>query len=274
MTGFSSILVVAAMLSSDSIVLSNDCGRAEVSLIGAQVVSYVPAGRDDVLFMPKDRDFSRNREMHGGIPVCWPWFGRFGEIGSRMHGLARYERWEVIERVMSDGGDRVVLGLESSEKTRTVWPFDFSLRYTIDLGPKLTLLLEAKNTGTQPFSVTAGFHPYFRVADPAKVRVLGMKEPVDIHPGIDKGFYTSTNGRYLFDTGFSRIEMTAKGECRLIVWNPGPDWPDWHPGCNLDPKGDWRHFVCIEPTITRKDHAVTIFPGGYHAFEMQIAVRP
>ena len=53
------IFAVASVL-----ILSNSFGRVEVSTVGAQVLSYVPADGGEVLFMPADRDFSRNREMH------------------------------------------------------------------------------------------------------------------------------------------------------------------------------------------------------------------
>ena len=267
------MLLAAVFVGSDSLVLSNACGRAEVSLVGAQVTSYVPAGGEEVLFMPQDRDFSRNREMHGGIPVCWPWFGRCGEPGSRIHGLARYCRWTLAERTDSNSLTRVVLKMDSSEETRQVWPHDFALRYEIELGSRLDLRLVASNLDKRPFGVTAGFHPYFRVADPGRVVVRGMSDPVNVYPGIDKGFYTPSNGRYGFATGFSEIEMTAKGECRLIVWNPGPDPSDWCPENNLG-RGDWRHFVCVEPTISRRDHAVELDPGQSHMFQMTLSSKP
>lgn len=257
--GLLPFLWAAIIVGPDSLVLSNTCGRAEVSLVGAQVTSYIPAGRGEVLFMPKDRDFSRDREMHGGIPICWPWFGRYGEHGSRMHGLARYCRWTLSEQTDDGSLTKVVLCLDASEATRRVWPYAFALRYEITLGPQLSLKLEATNTDARPFRVTAGFHPYFRVADPGQVVVHGMSESVSVFPGIDKGYYTPANGRYTFETGFSAVAMAAEGECRLIVWNPGPDWQDWCPEGNLG-KDDWRRFVCVEPTITRCDHAVVVCP--------------
>ena len=249
------------------LVLSNAFGRVEVSTLGAQVTSYAPAGRADVLFMPADRDFSRNREMHGGIPVCWPWFGRFGEPGSRMHGLARYAEWTVAERTDS----RVVLALESSEATRKVWPHDFRLRYTIDLAERLRLTLVSENTGARPFKVTQGFHPYFRVADPSKVVVRGLEKPLAAFPGIDGGHPRSADGRYSFnvDERGGRVALEAKGESKLVVWNPGPDWDGWKPDCNLA-RGDWPKFLCVEPAVIGRENAILLAPGGRNEFSMTI----
>ena len=52
-----------------TVVLSNRFGRVEISRYAAQVLSYVPAGGREVFYMPDDRDFSRTREMHGGVPL-------------------------------------------------------------------------------------------------------------------------------------------------------------------------------------------------------------
>lgn len=265
------MLLAAVLVGPDSLVLSNAFGRAEVSLIGAQVTSYVPAGGEEALFMPADRDFARDREMHGGIPVCWPWFGRYGEPGSRKHGLARYCRWSLSEQTEEGAVTRVVLRLDSSEATRRVWPHAFALKYEIALGPQLNLRLQATNMDTCPFRVTTGFHPYFRVSDPSQVVVRGLSEPVAVFPGIDKGYYTPSNGRYWFETGFSTVEMIAKGECRLVVWNPGSGEEDLPPEDNLG-CDDWRHFVCVEPTITRRDHSLELEPGESHVFQVSLAV--
>lgn len=272
MSLLASVFLAAVFVGPDSLVLSNACGRAEVSLVGAQVTSYRPAGGDEILFMPDDRDFSRDREMHGGIPICWPWFGRYGEPGSRMHGLARYCRWTLSEQADDGSLTKVVLRLDASEATRRVWPYAFALRYEITLGSQLSLKLEATNTDVRPFHVTAGFHPYFCVADPAQVVVHGMSEPVSVFPGIDKGYYTPTNGRYTFETGFSEVAMAVEGECRLIVWNPGSDWQCWCPEGNLR-KDDWRRFVCVEPTITRCDKAIELKPGESHVLQMILSVE-
>ena len=256
------IFAVASVL-----ILSNSFGRVEVSTVGAQVLSYVPADGGEVLFMPADRDFSRNREMHGGIPVCWPWFGRFGEPGSRMHGLARYQEWRVEEQTNS----RVIFSLKSSEATRTMWPYDFKLHYTVDLGERLRLSLVAMNTSKEAFSVTEGFHPYFRTKDVSRTIVKGLKSDLKVHPGIDGGHDCTCGGAYrlMAGEGGEMVEITSNAECKLVVWNPGPDWPDWDPEGNLG-RDDWRKFVCVEPTVIGRENAITICPNECATFTMTI----
>lgn len=252
------------------VTLGNDFGRVEVSTIGAQVVSYVPFGCDEILFMPEDRAFSSDRAMHGGIPVCWPWFGRFGAPGSRMHGLARYARWQVAERTSS----RVVLSLDSSAATLEVWPFDFKLRLSVELNDRLCLTLLAENTSDAPFEVSEGFHPYFRASDPQNISVFGLPEKeVRAFPGIDGGRPCQPGGTYcLKDAATGRcIEMTSNIERKIVIWNPGPNWSDCMPGGNLG-KDDWKGFVCVEPAIYGPGNAVRLSSGESSEFKMSIRV--
>ena len=58
------------------VVLANKYGTAEIALLGANVLSYRPTGHSPVLFRPAKRDYNRGESVHGGLPVCWPQFGR------------------------------------------------------------------------------------------------------------------------------------------------------------------------------------------------------
>ena len=101
------------------VVLANQYGTAEVALFGAQTISYRPTGNPPVLFMPRPYDeHPAGVEIHGGIPVCWPWFAAQGEPGSKKHGLARYSTWQVIGTEYSEDISEITLGLASSAATR------------------------------------------------------------------------------------------------------------------------------------------------------------
>ena len=137
------------------VVLANQYGTAEVALFGAQTVSYRPTGNPPVLYMPHPYDAKpAGEEIHGGIPVCWPWFARNGAPGSKIHGLARYSTWSVRGTEYSEDITEIRLGLSSSEETRALWPHDFDLELTVSVSMKLTLCLTVKNTGDVPFKFT------------------------------------------------------------------------------------------------------------------------
>ena len=157
------------------VVLANQYGSAEVALFGAQTLSYRPTGNPPVLYLPHPYDETpAGAEIHGGIPVCWPWFARCGPAGSKLHGVARYARWRVTGSEYSEDVTEVTLALESDAETRKAWPHDFALELKVSVSMKLTLALRATNTGTEAFHVTEGFHPYFLVRERDQTEVLGV----------------------------------------------------------------------------------------------------
>ena len=194
------------------VVLANQYGTAEVALFGAQTVSYRPTGNPPVLYMPHPYDAKpAGEEIHGGIPVCWPWFARNGAPGSKIHGLARYSTWSVRGTEYSEDITEIRLGLSSSEETRALWPHDFDLELTVSVSMKLTLCLMSKNTGDAPFTVTEGFHPYLLVRERAGVSVRGIdgcafmdfNEP-------EKGAERVWTGDYTPITDGSKVFMVTK----------------------------------------------------------------
>jgi len=295
-TGFGSILYAQEMTAKEyrldrhlekrptvyqpgTVVLSNRFGRVEVSLYAAQVLSYVPAGKADVFYMPPDRDFSQNRQLHGGVPVCWPWFNLLGEPLSTQHGFARHSMWRVVENYTDDDLSRVVLSLESSPETKRFWPFDFSLTYTITLTDRLTMDLVTKNTADPQtaagkwFELTEGFHPYFRVSDPRRAFVDGVLDgetcvTVQGRFHLD-GVYPAGSGEWLLrDEGTKRaVAIAARGAKDLILWNPGDD--ELKPRDNRT-KGDEMDFLCVEPATLRYRGAIRLEPGQTHRLQMTV----
>ena len=197
------------------VVLANQYGTAEIALFGAQTVSYRPTGNPPVLYMPHPYDAKpAGEEIHGGIPVCWPWFARNGAPGSKIHGLARYSTWSVRGTEYSEDITEIRLGLSSSEETRALWPHDFDLELTVSVSMKLTLCLTSKNTGDVPFTVTEGFHPYLLVRERAGVSVRGIdgcafmdfNEPEKGAERVWTGDYTPiTDGSKVFMVDCARL---------------------------------------------------------------------
>ncbi len=273
------------------VVLANQYGSAEISLLGAQTISYRPTGNPPVLFMPHAYDAkAAGEEIHGGIPVCWPWFARNGPEGSKLHGVARYARWSVKATEYDEDMTEITLGLVSDDATRAVWPHDFELELKISVSMKLTLALRATNTGTDAFTVTEGFHPYFLVRDRDQTEVLGVDgctftdttEPEKggrvwtgacaVRGGGSKIFEVSKYEYVLMDHGLNRaIAVVSRGNKRLVVWNPGVESADCVADFGMD---GWRKFVCVEPCSTPTDAAYTLKPGEAHDLLMAVQSVP
>nr|MCG6291266.1 D-hexose-6-phosphate mutarotase [Vibrio vulnificus] len=87
---------------------------AGISLFGGHVVSYQPTGKADVIWMSDKAVFDGKTALRGGIPVCWPWFGR---IAAPAHGFARTSEWELVEHRENDNGVIVELALFPTEES-------------------------------------------------------------------------------------------------------------------------------------------------------------
>ena len=272
-------------------VLANQYGMVEISLFGAQTISYRPTGNMPVLYMPHKYDDSpAGVEIHGGIPVCWPWFAATGPEGAPKHGLARYARWRVKGSEYSEDLTELTLACASDDATRAVWPHDFELELKVSVSMKLTLALHAKNTGKDDFDVTEGFHPYFLVRDRDRTEVLGVdgcqftdtNEPektgrvwtgaCEVHGSGSKIFDVTKYEYVLMDHGLNRaIAVVSRGNRRLVVWNPGEE-----SAANVEAFGEdgWRKFVCVEPCSTPRDVAYTLKPGESHDLLMAVQSVP
>jgi len=270
------------------VVLANQYGSAEVALFGAQTISYRPTGNLPVLYMPHPYDETpAGEEIHGGIPVCWPWFARCGAEGSKPHGLARYARWSVRGTEYSEDITEITLGLESDDETRACWPHDFALELKVSVSMKLTLALRATNTGADAFTDTEGFHPYFLVRDRDRVEVLGLdgceftetRAPeagvrtwtgaCPVRSGGSRVFDVATYEYVLMDNALRRaIAVVSRGNRRLVVWNPGEESAADVSSFGVD---GWRKFVCVEPCSTPLDAAYTLQPGESH--DLLLAVQ-
>ncbi|MCD8115733.1 MAG: aldose 1-epimerase family protein [Oscillospiraceae bacterium] len=79
----------------------------------------------------------------------------------RRHGLVKYH---TLTPELSSAGDSMAFRLESSEKTRAQYPFDFIYRIAYTLrGRTLAVTASVENTGSSRMYFALGGHPGFRV---------------------------------------------------------------------------------------------------------------
>ena len=63
-------------------------GRAVVDLQGGRILSWKTPSGAELLFMPRRPESAGGDWSHGGISICWPWFGKKGDRPSSIHGFA------------------------------------------------------------------------------------------------------------------------------------------------------------------------------------------
>ncbi len=97
------------------------------------------------------------------FPICSSVFGdtytyRGKEYKMGLHGFAQYESFAANKKSENE----IAFTLTSNEKSREIYPFDFSLTITYTLeGKKLSVSADIKNTGDNTLCATFGAHPGF-----------------------------------------------------------------------------------------------------------------
>jgi glucose-6-phosphate 1-epimerase len=237
----------------DVYVLENDRARAEISLKGARVVSWMGKGGKELLFMP-ERKYAENGDWsHGGIPLCWPWFGRVDGV---IHGFVRNRNFTVKE----SGEGFVVLSLSVAENSEKSFPHAAQLDVRVSLDDKLALSMTTLNAGKKEFSLSCGYHPYFAVSGYKNIVFGGVAEkPFACEDGMDKAFDRRGDGKFGFcDRWLDReLSLRGVGNTHVVVWTPGNVEP-----CNRNLKPwETEEFIGYGPFVSKGEPKLVLKPG-------------
>ncbi len=242
---------------------------AKISPYGAHVLSWIPAGGAERLFLSSKAEFRPGAAIRGGVPVIFPQFAGLGPLPK--HGFARNQVWEVAH--LSE--TRAVFWLSENEMTGRVWPHRFLAEYTVRLDEtSLEMALSITNTDLVPFQFTAALHTYLQVEEVRAAAVEGLDglvyrdsangerevretAPALTFPGeIDRVYLNLVTPLRLL-SGSRTLSVESEGFPDAVLWNPGPE--KGAALADLEPEGYLR-FVCIEAAAAGKP--VTLTPGG------------
>ena len=152
-----------------------------INLYGATVTSWKLSNGSEKIFLSESAILDGSKPIRGGIPLVFPVFGpppKEGHATSKLpqHGFARNNYWEFLGSSRSENmagkrgaGSSVKLdfGLGSgslSEETKSKWPYEFGLVYSVELGSgTLETSMHVTNTGKESFDFQCLFHTYFRI---------------------------------------------------------------------------------------------------------------
>lgn len=240
---------------------SGDGARATVLLHGAHVVSWIPAGGEEQLYLSPTSRYGDGASVRGGVPVIFPQFAARGPLPR--HGFARTRAWKLDDTpVPAARGQhaQAVLRLADDEDTRRTWPHGFELELTVAVtGRQLDLELVVLNTGDAPFEFTAALHTYLRTGDVLKAQLEGLQavkyedsltgesqmqwgDVTQVIGAIDRIYRDAAAPLTLREAG-RRLQVSMAGFTDAVVWNPGPGG-----AAQLSdlPADDWRRMLCVE----------------------------
>jgi len=231
--------------------------KASFALQGAHLLSFKPAGEEEVLWLSGNTPFKNGVALRGGVPVCWPWFGPAQQQGLPAHGIARILPWTLTAHNEDENGVVLTFELQSSDATRELWPHDFTLFARFKLCQTCEIELEAHGE----FETTSALHTYFNVGDISAVKVSGLGDRFidkvnnaqeDVLTDGVQTFPDRTDRVYLnpeacsviHDGALNRaIEVIHHHHSNVVGWNLGPalsvsmaDMPD----------DGYKTFVCVE----------------------------
>jgi glucose-6-phosphate 1-epimerase len=269
----------------EAVCVDTPFASAAISLQGAQVLSFVPRGFDDLMWLSPDTRHSP-QAIRGGVPLCWPYFARQGQPGDvPQHGHARTSAWRLTDAQRDQEG---ALSLQFALPGQAGGALELSMR--VRIGRALEQALTTRNRGAAPQRYTQALHTYLRVADAGRVSVGGLdglryadkydgrehvqagdwnlQDPRD--PGRSDRIYADTGDRFeLTDPAARRrITLRTSGSRTLVVWNPGAEGARTF--TDMPPDG-WRHFVCLEAANAGTE-VIELAPGAHHTLAHTITV--
>jgi glucose-6-phosphate 1-epimerase len=241
-----------------------DGARATVLLHGAHLVSWVPAGGEEQLYLSPEARYGLGHAVRGGVPVIFPQFNQRGPLPR--HGLVRSRSWQAAESTVRGGAAIGVLRITDDLATRVHWKQGFEAELTVVAGGKsLEIELAVTNTGDTPFAFTAALHTYLRCNELLKAQLEGLQDRpykdfllkadgqqwgdvLTFVGAIDRIYHGASAPLTLRELG-RRTRIAMSGFEDVVVWNPGDDGVQQLADM---PDADWRRMLCVEAALIRQ----------------------
>lgn len=265
--------------------IRSNSATASISLHGAHIISFIPNGRRDTLWVSQECIFKAGTAIRGGIPVCWPWFGAHPSDSSKpSHGFVRNRYWNV--KSVEEEKDQTVITffLKDDEKTRTVWDYSFEVNLEVKLSDKMEVNLISRNFGDKPFTVGGALHSYFSVSEVADISIKGLESvnyvdalqdmqtakqdgAITFKEEVDRVYIDTPHTCAIIDPAFNdSIKVSKSGSQSTVIWNPWIEKAKRLPGYGDE---EYHNMVCIETTNALKD-VYEVQPGAVHTMTQVI----
>ncbi len=250
--------------------IQNDQAEAKIALQGAHLFHYKAKDKDALLWLSQAAYFEEGKAIRGGIPICFPWFGKNKDDPTLpQHGFARTQVWTVVlEEEIDEGTTRIQLQLKPNAYTLTQWAYLFDVILDITVGHELSIALHVSNADTKPFEISTALHTYFSVSDIDNVSIQGLenrtyydslkertfmqKGDILIQEELDRVYVNPSETITLLD-GDTKVTLCHEGSNSLVVWNP---WIEKSKKMSDMTEDGYRTMVCLEASNAREDSRV------------------
>jgi len=250
---------------------SSDGARATILLHGGHLVSWIPAGGQEQLYVSPTSRFGEGRAVRGGVPVIFPQFSSRGTLPR--HGFLRNRGWRHVEMPTHGQHAQAVLRFVANDATRALWPHEFEAEITVSIiGQQLDIEFAVTNTGEASLEFSVALHTYLRTNDVLKAQLEGLQgvkyednntgqwqqqwgDVTQVVGEVDRLYHDAPSTLTLRELG-RKLAIRHAAFTDVVVWNPGPQ-----KAAQLDdlPEGDWQKMLCVE--AARVIDPVTLPPG-------------
>ena len=271
--------------------IQNQHASAIISLQGAQVLSWRPKGKDEVIWVSTDASFAPGKSVRGGIPICWPWFGPHATNAAfPAHGFARTTLWQVIDtQALSEGETQITFELDTSllsDSQKAMWPVATVAEYRLTVGNLLTMELTTFNHSEQAITISQALHTYFNVENVANTKIFGLdgkdyldktdgfkrktqSGPIRISSEVDR-VYLDTPDDVIIDNKKRKIVIKKQGSQSTVVWNP---WQAVAEKMGDLGKDGYLEMLCVESANAAED-TVIIDADESHTLRVIYEIEP
>lgn len=252
-----------------------DGASATVLLHGGHLLSWIPAGGEEQLYVSPITAFANGQAIRGGVPVIFPQFAARGPL--QRHGFARSKPWQLVLAETGVDDALAVLRLSDDAASRMLWPHAFELELSLRIsGQELQIELACENRGVEAFEFSAALHSYLRVLDLGETSVQGLAglhywDSVDdqlktqrvdlLLPGgeLDRIYHQVKQDVTLQEqrgAQLRRLQIRQQGFDDTVLWNPGAE----KCAALADmPADGYQQMLCIEAACV--EHPITLQAG-------------
>ncbi len=220
----------------------------------------------ELMYLDADRFNDPSLSVRGGFPILFPICGNLPDnaytipqgggsandgkqYALKQHGFARDMPWQVTHQSTTTEASLTVT-LESTEATRQVYPFDFSVSFTYRLrGGQLVIEQNYTNKSATPMPFSSGLHPYFLALDKEQLTFqiaadsYQEKQTGEIHPFAGKFDFSQAEIDAAFTNVSSKIATATDAQQQLTISMTTS--PQYRTVVFWTVRG--KDFYCLEP---------------------------
>jgi glucose-6-phosphate 1-epimerase len=259
----------------------NFCAR--IAEFGAQLLSFTPTGKQDVLWLSKQAQLDGSKAIRGGAPLCWPWFGpaQAEYIGEPQHGYVRTLTWSLKSFVETDSSIELIMKANLAKELIDSLGLGLQVRYV--LGDNIEIELTTTNLSNKPKPLSQAIHTYFALDDVNDHTLLGLNKvsyidqlddskqkiqngEVVITEHTDRVYLTSQDNVTLLNTK-QQVDIVGVGHDSIVVWNP---WQDVAKNMGDFDDNGYKNMICVEMANTQ---GLVLAPNSQYTLTQKINAR-